>query len=118
MPKIHEGKISGLFTHLFYVFKLRLIMPALYQKSTESGSMNCTPFFGIEYYVGTAVGLRLQKFWNSFADVKIVMTLRYLYASTLCTILSHLYEGRYSDGMSVWMYTMEKRLVATCCGLG
>ena len=30
---------------------------------------------GIEYYLGTAVGLHLQKFWISFAEVNVVMTL-------------------------------------------
>ena len=30
---------------------------------------------GIEYYLGIAVGLHLQKFWISFAEVNVVMTL-------------------------------------------
>ena len=30
---------------------------------------------GIEYYLGIAVGLHLQKFWISFAAVNVVMTL-------------------------------------------
>ena len=30
---------------------------------------------GIEYYLGTAIGLYLQKFWISFAEVNVVMTL-------------------------------------------
>ena len=30
---------------------------------------------GIEYYLGTAVGLHLQKFWISFAEVNVMMTL-------------------------------------------
>ena len=30
---------------------------------------------GIEYYMGTAVGLHLQKFWISFAEVNVVMIL-------------------------------------------
>ena len=30
---------------------------------------------GIEYHMGTAVGLHLQKFWISFAEVNVVMIL-------------------------------------------
>ena len=30
---------------------------------------------GIEYYLGTAVGLHLQKFWINFAESNVMMTL-------------------------------------------
>ena len=32
---------------------------------------------GIENYLGTAVGLHLQKFWISFAEVNVMMTLEW-----------------------------------------
>ena len=43
---------------------------------------------GIEYYLGTAVGLRLQKFWNSFADVNVVMTLERHFGRPECVKLA------------------------------
>ena len=45
--------------------------------SSEAFAEVLDQFGGIEHYSGTAVGLHLQKFWISFAEVNVVMTLEW-----------------------------------------